>query len=144
MDDGSTPPRDHHNCVSEGAKEALAKVSVGLTIAECVSGRNLIIEAVPDEAHIKGGVFSEAIQHCAPDALLTTNTLNLTLQDICDHMPDASWHSRMLGLRFLSPVMFVPMCEITYRPGAQDHAMERLSHMMEAMEKMVFGALFFR
>ena len=48
----------------------------------------------------------------------------------------------MLGLRFLSPVMFVPMCEITYHPGAQDHAMQRLSHMMEALEKMVFDCPF--
>ena len=39
------------------------------------------------EAHIKGAVFAEAVQHCSEDAMLTTNTLNVTLQEICvrDH-----------------------------------------------------------
>lgn len=34
--------------------------------------------------------------------------------------------------------MFVPLCEITYRAGAQDTEMQRLSHMMEAVDKVVF------
>ena len=34
--------------------------------------------------------------------------------------------------------MFVPLCEITYRPGAQDGEMQRLSHMMETVGKVVF------
>ena len=41
---------------TEGGRDALAKVSVALSLAECVNGRNLIIEAVPDYADIKGGV----------------------------------------------------------------------------------------
>jgi hypothetical protein len=53
------------------------------------------------------------------------------------HLPP-QWHNRLLGLRFLSPVMFVPMCEITYRPGTQDSEMQRLSHMMETVDKVVF------
>lgn len=166
-DDGSTAPRDHTRAVTEGTKEALAKVSVALSLAECVAGRNLIIEAVPDYADIKGGVFREAIQHCAEDAVLTTNTLSVTLQEICvsnlcllpfrrvvpwsyRHRPDLGvrlclqaylppeWHNRLLGLRFLAPVMFVPLCEITYRAGAQDTEKQRLSHMMEAVDKVVF------
>ena len=55
---------------------------MGETLAECVAGRNLIIEAVPDCPKIKGGVFAEAVAHCAPDAILTTNTLNVTLEEI--------------------------------------------------------------
>lgn len=86
-DDGTQAPRDHTSVVTEGAGEALANVSVGLSLPECVRGRNLVIEAVPDEAHIKGAVFAEAVQHCSEDAMLTTNTLNVTLQEICvrDH-----------------------------------------------------------
>jgi 3-hydroxyacyl-CoA dehydrogenase len=72
---------------TEGGRDALAKVSVALSLAECVNGRNLIIEAVPDYADIKGGVFREAIQHCAKDAVLTTNTLSVTLQEICVRSP---------------------------------------------------------
>lgn len=34
--------------------------------------------------------------------------------------------------------MFVPLCEITYRAGAQDGEMQRLSHMMETFDKVVF------
>lgn len=80
MDDGTAAAAEG---LTEGAMDALAKVSVGLSLAECVAGRNLIIEAVPDDAAIKGAVFREAIQHCAEDALLTTNTLSVTLKDIC-------------------------------------------------------------
>ncbi len=82
-DDGSAPPRDGVSAGTEGARDALDKVSVALTLAECVHERNLIIEAVPDYADIKGGVFREAIRHCASDAILTTNTLSVTLQEIC-------------------------------------------------------------
>lgn len=34
--------------------------------------------------------------------------------------------------------MFVPLCEITYHPGTQDAEMQRLSHMMETVDKVVF------
>ena len=51
------------------------------------------------------------------------------------YMPQ-EWHDRLLGLRFLSPVMFVPLLEVTYRAGAQDNEMQRLSHMMESFEKI--------
>ena len=30
------------------------------------------------------------------------------------YMPQ-EWHDRLLGLRFLSPVMFVPLLEVTYQ-----------------------------
>ena len=50
---------------SEGAVGALGWVHVGLSLAECVRGRNLIVEAVPDDAALKGKVFSEVTQHCA-------------------------------------------------------------------------------
>lgn len=88
-DDGTAAPRDHVHVVTEGAKDALAKVSVALSLAECVHERNLIVEAVPDYAEIKGGVFSEAINHCAADAIFTTNTLSVTLQEICVRSPHA-------------------------------------------------------
>jgi hypothetical protein len=86
-DDGSAAPRGSMTAGTEGARDALTKVSVARSLAECVDGRNLIIEAVPDYADIKGGVFREAIQHCAKDAVLTTNTLSVTLQEICVRNP---------------------------------------------------------
>ena len=167
LPDGSVNPPNNRNLATEGAEEAFARVSMGETLAECVAGRNLIIEAVPDCPKIKGGVFAEAVAHCAPDAILTTNTLNVTLEEInvrhrlsslrCSppmhtiavtradcvlvgafaqrYMPQ-EWHDRLLGLRFLSPVMFVPLLEVTYRAGAQDSQMQRLSHMMESLEKI--------
>lgn len=91
------------------------------SIAQAAKNAHLVVEAVPDRLDIKCKVFAEALQEARPGCLLATNTLSLSLNSIqeavfaelgSDKMPSAL-KPRVVGLRFLSPVVFIPFVEVT-------------------------------
>ncbi|CAJ1442611.1 unnamed protein product [Effrenium voratum] len=98
----------------EGRREALACKSV----AEAAKDAELVIEAVPDKLDIKSKVFAEALQQARPGVLLATNTLSISLKALQEAVHKESKSGldekpRVVGLRFLSPVTFVPFVEVT-------------------------------
>lgn len=91
------------------------------SIAQAAKHAHLVIEAVPDRLDIKCKVFAEALQEARPGCLLATNTLSLSLKSIQEAVRyelggvklPASLKPRVVGLRFLSPVVFIPFVEVT-------------------------------
>jgi len=96
----------------EGEEPRQAQLCI--SIAEAATGAEVVIEAVPDSLEVKCEVFSEAMA-VAPAALLATSTLTLPLMRLSlalakDRRDPAP---RVVGLRFLDPVCFMPIVEIT-------------------------------
>lgn len=84
------------------------------TVKEAVLKAHIVVEAVPDHLAIKQDVFSEALSSAPEGVLLATSTLSLSLAKIQDAIkkPGAP-PPRVVGLRFLAPVLFIPFVEIT-------------------------------
>ncbi|CAE7377135.1 unnamed protein product [Symbiodinium pilosum] len=103
----SEPPRQAKACSS---------------VAEASRNAHIILEAVPDKLEIKTKVFSEAVSTARPGAILATNTLSIPLKNIQQAVASeiaggsplpAALRPRVMGLRFLSPVVFIPFVEVT-------------------------------
>lgn len=88
------------------------------SIADAVVGADLVVESVPDKLSIKSDVFTEVLANAPSSAFLATNTLSLQLTKL--HMAVAGAGTllarvahRLVGLRFLWPVLFIPVVELT-------------------------------
>jgi hypothetical protein len=116
---------------------ALRRVITCESLADAARGCNLISEAIVDDPRAKVSVFREVLEHCAGGAVLTTNSLNVTLDEIKPNLPEA-WQRRVLGLRFLSPVLYIPLVEVTYAAESQAAEKDLVVAMMESLGKIVF------
>jgi len=102
--------------------EAPRQACLCSSLADAAIGVDMVIEAVPDTLAVKRAVFSQAAA-AAPNALLATNTLTLPLaqvqaavaEELIARAGDATvvYEPRVVGLRFLDPVCFMPIVEIT-------------------------------
>jgi len=99
--------------------EAVRSVQVCETLEKAVEDADIVIEAVPENLGLKSAVLADAAR-AAPQALLATSTMTIPLdklQGAVHHLlsPDgrAGRCQRVVGLRFLLPVVFIPFVEVT-------------------------------
>lgn len=94
--------------------ESPRRAQLCTTVKAAVASANIVIEAVPDNLDIKRDVFAEAVSAAPNGVLLATSTLSLSLAKIQEAIANpGSPAPRVVGLRFLAPVVFVPFVEIT-------------------------------
>jgi len=88
------------------------------TIGEAVRDADLVVEAVLENLEVKAAVLAEAAVGASSDVVLATSTLSLPLSTVreavsCKLDSSKSNIPRIVGLRFLYPVVFVPFVEVT-------------------------------
>jgi 3-hydroxybutyryl-CoA dehydrogenase len=90
------------------SERALAQISWTDDI-ESLGGCDLVVEAVYEDAAIKGPLFKTLDRLLAPSAVLASNTSSIPIAQL------ASWterRNRVLGLHFFSPVPVMKLVEI--------------------------------
>lgn len=76
---------------------------------EAFKSVDLVIEAVIENMDIKKKVFSELEGYVRKDAILSTNTSSLSVEEMSKALVDSS---RFLGIHFFNPVNKMPLVEI--------------------------------
>lgn len=76
---------------------------------ESFKSADLVVEAVVENMDIKKKVLSELEGYVRKDALITTNTSSLSVQEMSKALEDSS---RFAGLHFFNPVNKMPLVEI--------------------------------
>ncbi|MBD3836778.1 3-hydroxybutyryl-CoA dehydrogenase [Brevundimonas sp.] len=91
------------------ADEALSRVTTVNTIAEAVTGADLVIEAAVEDEAVKKAVYAEVVPNLAPHALLATNTSSISITRLASSTdrPD-----RFIGLHFMKPAPVMKLVEI--------------------------------
>ncbi|MGH6979361.1 MAG: 3-hydroxybutyryl-CoA dehydrogenase [Brevundimonas sp.] len=92
-----------------GADAALARITTVKTIAEAVTGADLVIEAAIEDEAIKKGVYAEVLPHLGEAAILATNTSSISITRLASatDRPD-----RFVGLHFMKPAPVMKLVEI--------------------------------
>jgi len=75
--------------------------------------REIVIEAVVEEAPVKAEVLRTLERVCPPDAVLASTTSSLTIRELAEA---ATRPERVLGLHFFNPVRFVRLVEVIATP----------------------------
>ncbi len=84
---------------------------------------DLVIEAVVENMDLKKKVFAELEGHVRPDAILTSNTSSLSVEEMSKALKDSS---RFAGLHFFNPVNKMPLVEIIRHENVKQEVIDTL------------------
>ncbi|HET6736100.1 3-hydroxybutyryl-CoA dehydrogenase [Mycobacterium sp.] len=101
---------------------ALGRLKFTTSLAD-LSDRQLVIEAVIEDASVKGEIFAELDSLITdPDAVLASNTSSIPIMKIAAATQNPG---RVLGLHFFNPVPVLPLVELVSTLVTSDAAVAR-------------------
>jgi 3-hydroxybutyryl-CoA dehydrogenase len=115
----------------EAAAELLGRIT-WTTDLDALAGSDLVVEAIVEDADVKGKVFRTLDAQMPPEALLASNTSSIPIAQL------ASWTQqpqRVLGLHFFSPVPVMKLVEIVVALDTSDEAVVRAEAFAAAIGK---------
>ena len=92
------------------SKAALDRLHPHGSVGEAAAGADLVIEAVVERLDVKQAIFAAAAAAAAPQALLATNTSQLSVTAIGSSVPAAT--ARVVGMHFFNPPVLMRLVEI--------------------------------
>jgi 3-hydroxybutyryl-CoA dehydrogenase len=111
----------------ERAGEAVAMTT---DLDDALIGAELVVETIVEEVGPKRAVLARAEELAAPDAILTTNTSSLSVDDVGGELQRPE---RFAGLHFLNPPELVQVVEIV---GGSRTALQTLETLRAWMEEL--------
>ncbi len=94
------------------AKERLTIVDDLAGLAPC----GVVVEAVVEDLAVKHAVFTMLEAHCAPDAILASNTSSIPIARIAQALRH---RGRVAGMHFFNPVPVMGLVEIIAGPDTE-------------------------
>ncbi|XOV87973.1 MAG: 3-hydroxyacyl-CoA dehydrogenase family protein [Pseudomonadota bacterium] len=101
-------------------------------LADC----DLIIEAVPENLELKQKVFEELDRIVKPEAIFTSNTSGIVIQEIAERV-SADRKTRFVGMHFSNPVPVMSMCEVITTPQANQETIDAVVGVATAAKRAV-------
>ena len=141
----------HDNIVEGkwGVKRAVEKGKMGFDAAvqvmdlvgystevESLADCDFIIEAVPEDLAIKQKVFAELDKVVKPNAIFTSNTSGIVIQEIAEPVSDQR-KTQFVGMHFSNPVPVMTMCEVITTPQATQETIETVVGIANAARRAV-------
>lgn len=97
--------------IAEGDVDVIAgRISYTSDLPTAVAGAEVVIEAAPEVLELKREIFSVVVQHAPADALLGTNTSQLSITSI--GAPLGNEAHRLAGLHFFNPPVLMRLLEV--------------------------------
>lgn len=113
------------------ADAVLARIH-STSLAEDLTGCELIIEAVFENRDVKAAALRELGAHLHPDLLVASNTSTLPITGLAESVHCAE---KFLGLHFFSPVEKMPLVEIIRGANTSDEAIARAYDFVQQIRK---------
>jgi len=117
----------------EAARERAGEaVAMTTDLDEALTGADLVVETIVEEVEPKRGVLARAEELAAPDAILTTNTSSLSVDEVGGELQRPE---RFAGLHFLNPPELVQVVEVVGGARTAPETLETLRGWMEELGK---------
>lgn len=94
---------------------------------------DLVIEAIIEDADAKRALYADIEPRMKADALLTSNTSSIPLDELRDGLAN---QSRFAGLHYFNPVASMPLVEIVQHAGIDEATRQRLAAFCKAIGKL--------
>jgi 3-hydroxybutyryl-CoA dehydrogenase len=105
------------------------------SVGACAEGADVVIESVVEILEVKGSVLCEALAVARSDALLATNTSQLSITAIAAATGAAA--DRVVGLHFFNPAVLMRLVEIVRGLRTDDATIERARRFAASLNKEV-------
>lgn len=93
--------------------KTLGRISLYSDLKEAVQDVDYVIEATPEQIHLKRRLFSDLDKYCGPDAILASNTSSLALKDMIGHIPEKRQKQCMV-CHWYNPAHLMPLVELSF------------------------------
>ena len=98
-----------------------------------VARADLVIEAIIERADAKRELYAGVEPRMKPDALLTTNTSSIPLEELRGHIARPA---QFAGLHYFNPVASMPLVEIVRHDAMSPQTGQRLAAFCKALDKL--------
>ena len=98
-----------------------------------VARADLVIEAIIERADAKRELYAGVEPRLKPDALLTTNTSSIPLEELRGHIARPA---QFAGLHYFNPVASMPLVEIVRHDAMSPQTEQRLAAFCKALDKL--------
>lgn len=98
-----------------------------------VAKADLLIEAIIENAEAKRALFASVEPKLKADALLTSNTSSIPLNELADHLQRPA---QFAGLHYFNPVALMPLVEIIRHDGMGEDVQQRLAAFCKQIGKL--------
>jgi 3-hydroxybutyryl-CoA dehydrogenase len=95
---------------AQTAEAVTARITGGTDLAAAVREAGVVIETVVEILEVKQAVFTEVVSSAPPNAVLGTNTSQLSITRIASGIPDAA--ARVAGIHFFNPPVLMKLVEV--------------------------------
>jgi 3-hydroxybutyryl-CoA dehydrogenase len=102
------------------------------SIAEAVSGADLVVEAVAEDVGVKDAVLAEIEAAMADDAVFATNTSSLSVDRLAEPL---SRPERFVGMHWFNPPEWTPGVEVVAAPASDPAVVEQVVAFLRALGK---------
>ena len=117
----------------ENPDSILSRVSIGTSIADACAGSDVVIETVVERIDVKHAVFSEILASAPSDALLATNTSQLSITRIGTILGEDS--SRLIGMHFFNPPVLMRLIELVVGLQTSEETVQRAVEFASGLGK---------
>ncbi|AKM18620.1 3-hydroxyacyl-CoA dehydrogenase family protein [Geobacillus thermoleovorans] len=114
------------------ARAALGRIRSTVDLAEAVRGADVVIEAVPENLALKKDVFQQLDQLAKPDAILATNTseLSVTALAAATNRPE-----NVIGMHWFNPAPVMKLIEIVKGETTSDDTVDAIRRLSVELGK---------
>ncbi len=98
-----------------------------------VPAADLVIEAIIEQAQAKRDLYATLEPRMKADALLTTNTSSIPLDELREHIQRPA---QFAGLHYFNPVAMMPLVEIIHHDQVAPETGKRLAAFCKAIDKL--------
>jgi 3-hydroxybutyryl-CoA dehydrogenase len=117
------------------AQAATNRVHMTRSVDEAVDGAHVVIEAVSEVLDLKRNVLSNAAARAHPDALLGTNTSQLSITSIGADLGGAA--ERLIGTHFFNPPVIMGLVELILGLKTTEATLHRTREFATSLGKEV-------
>ncbi|NLA11716.1 MAG: 3-hydroxyacyl-CoA dehydrogenase family protein [Firmicutes bacterium] len=111
--------KDRGRITEEAYNDALARLKTSVDLDEAVKDADFIIEAVPEKLDLKQSVFADLDKFAPKEAILATNTSNISVTDIASATGRAD---KVIGYHFFNPAVLMKLVEVIKGDQTSDEA----------------------
>ncbi len=117
----------------EAKRPAVAARLKGDLSGEGADSADLVIEAIIEKPEAKRELYAQVEPRLKPDALLTTNTSSIPLDELREHIRRPAQFG---GLHYFNPVALMPLVEIIRHDRMAPETEQRLAAFCKALDKL--------
>ncbi|UCE66837.1 MAG: 3-hydroxybutyryl-CoA dehydrogenase [Candidatus Zixiibacteriota bacterium] len=115
----------------EDISATMGRLKLSLDINDAKSA-DIVIEAVFEDPHTKGGIFEKLDSICRPQTIFASNTSSLPITAMA---ADTSRPDKFIGMHFMNPVPMMKLVEVIRGIATSDETFKIVKELSEAVGK---------